>query len=131
LVFSYRKSSVQEGTIVVRASLQGTRETAEIVSKKVTDYLTKRKATQPLEHPSAGSVFRNPPDDYAGRLIEETGLKGKKIGGAMISPQHANYIVNTGGARAEDVLALMEMAKEKVKAETGIDLEPEIMVVGD
>lgn len=131
LVFSYRKSSIQEGTIVVRASLQGTRETAEIVSKKVTDYLTKRKATQPLEHPSAGSVFRNPPDDYAGRLIEETGLKGKKIGGAMISPQHANYIVNTGGARAEDVLALMEMAKEKVKAETGIDLEPEIMVVGD
>jgi UDP-N-acetylmuramate dehydrogenase len=96
----------------------------------VADHLKRRKATQPLEYPSAGSVFRNPPDDYAGRLIEEAGLKGKKIGGAMISPQHANYIVNTGGARAEDVLALMEMAKEKVRAETGIELEPEIRVVG-
>jgi UDP-N-acetylmuramate dehydrogenase len=131
LAFSYRESSIQEGTVVVRASLQGTRETPEIVSKRVAEYLTKRKATQPLTFPSAGSVFRNPPDDYAGRLIEESGLKGKKIGGAMISPKHANYIVNTGGARAEDVLALMEMAKEKVRAETGIELEPEIRVVGD
>ena len=131
LAFSYRESSIQEGTVVVRASLQGTRENPEIVSKRVAEYLTRRKATQPLAYPSAGSVFRNPPDDYAGRLIEETGLKGKKIGGAMISPKHANYIVNTGGARAEDVLALMEMAKEKVRAETGIELEPEIRVVGD
>ena len=130
LTFSYRKSSIQEGIVVVRASLQCTRETPEIVSKRVADHLKRRKATQPLEYPSAGSVFRNPPDDYAGRLIEEAGLKGKKIGGAMISPQHANYIVNTGGARAEDVLALMEMAKEKVRAETGIELEPEIRVVG-
>ena len=131
LVFSYRASSIQEGTVVVSASLQCTRETPQIVSKRVADYLARRKATQPLEYPSAGSIFRNPPGDYAGRLIEETGLKGKKIGGAMISPKHANYIVNTGGARAEDVLALMEMAKEKVREETGIELEPEIRVVGD
>jgi UDP-N-acetylmuramate dehydrogenase len=130
LTFSYRQSSIQEGIVVVSASLLCTRETPEIVSKRVADHLKRRKATQPLEYPSAGSVFRNPPDDYAGRLIEEAGLKGKKIGGAMISPQHANYIVNTGGARAEDVLALMAMAKEKVKAETGIELEPEIRVVG-
>jgi UDP-N-acetylmuramate dehydrogenase len=130
LAFSYRTSSIQEGTIVVRASLQCMRETPEIVSKRVAEFLTRRKATQPLQYPSAGSVFKNPPDDYAGRLVEETGLKGKKIGGAMISPKHANYIVNTGGARAEDVLALMEMAKNKVRAETGIELEPEIRVVG-
>ena len=84
LTFSYRKSSIQEGIVVVRASLQCTRETPEIVSKRVADHLKRRKATQPLEYPSAGSVFRNPPDDYAGRLIEEAGLKGKKIGGAMI-----------------------------------------------
>ena len=131
LVFSYRASSIQEGTIVVSASLRCTRETPQIVSKRVADYLVKRKTTQPLEYPSAGSVFRNPPGDYAGRLIEKTGLKGKKIGGAMISPKHANYIVNTGGARAEDVLALMEMAKERVKKETGIELKPEIRVVGE
>ncbi len=131
LTFSYRASSIQEGTVVLKASLQCTRETPKIVSKRVADYLTRRKATQPLEYPSAGSVFRNPPNDYAGRLIEETGLKGKKIGGAMISPKHANYIVNTGGATANDVLALMEMAKKKVRAETGIELEPELKVVGD
>jgi UDP-N-acetylmuramate dehydrogenase len=130
LVFSYRASSIQEGTVVVSASLQCTRETPQIVSKRVADYLARRKATQPLEYPSAGSIFRNPPGDYAGRLIEEAGLKGKKIGGAMISLKHANYIVNTGGARAKDVLALMEMAKEKVREETGIELEPEIRVVG-
>jgi UDP-N-acetylmuramate dehydrogenase len=130
LVFSYRASSIQEGTIVVRASLQCTQETPQIVSKRVAEYLASRKATQPLEYPSAGSVFRNPPGDYAGRLIEKTGLKGKMIGGAMISPKHANYIVNTGGATAEDVLALMEMAKEKVRKQTGIELEPEIRVVG-
>jgi len=131
LAFSYRASSIQEGTVLLKASLQCARETPAIVSRRVADYLTRRKATQPLEYPSAGSVFRNPPDDYAGRLIEETGLKGKKIGGAMISPKHANYIVNTGGARADDVMALMKMAKEKVRAETGIELEPEIKVVGD
>ena len=131
LAFSYRASSILEGTVVVKVSLQCTRETPAIVSKRVADYLTRRKSTQPLEYPSAGSVFRNPPNDYAGRLIEETGLKGKKIGGAMISAKHANYIVNTGGARAHDVLALMEMAKERVRADTGIELEPEIKVVGD
>jgi UDP-N-acetylmuramate dehydrogenase len=131
LLFSYRASSFQEGTLVIRANLKCTRETPQVVSKRVAEYLGRRKATQPLEYPSAGSVFKNPPGDYAGRLIEETGLKGKKIGGAMISPKHANYIVNTGDARAEDVLALMAMAKEKVRDKTGVELEPEIRVVGD
>jgi UDP-N-acetylmuramate dehydrogenase len=130
LAFSYRESSIQEGSLVVRASLQCSQETSEIVSGRVAEYLTRRKVTQPLEYPSAGSVFRNPPNDYAGRLIEETGLKGKMIGGAIISPKHANYIVNTGGATAEDVLRLMEEAKEKVREAKGIELEPEIKVVG-
>jgi UDP-N-acetylmuramate dehydrogenase len=131
LVFSYRASTIQEGSLVLSSSLQCIRETPQIVSKRVAEYLARRKVTQPLEYPSAGSVFRNPPGDYAGRLIEKTGLKGKKVGGAMISRKHANYIVNTGGARAEDVLALMEMAKEKVREKTGIELEPEIKVVGE
>ena len=131
LTFSYRESSIQEGTLVVRASLQCSQETSEIVSGRVAEYLTRRKLAQPLDYPSAGSVFRNPSNDHAGRLIEQAGLKGKKIGGAMISPKHANYIVNTGGAQAEDILRLMEMAKEKVREATGVELEPEIKVVGD
>lgn len=131
LTFSYRASSIREGSLVVRASLQCSQETSEIVSGRVAEYLTRRKVAQPLDYPSAGSVFRNPPNDHAGRLIEQAGLKGKKIGGAMISPKHANYIVNTGGAQAEDILRLMEMAKEKVREATGVELEPEIKVVGD
>lgn len=131
LTFSYRESSIQEGSLVVRASLQCSQETSEIVSGRVAEYLTRRKVAQPLDYPSAGSVFRNPSNDHAGRLIEQAGLKGKKIGGAMISPKHANYIVNTGGAKAEDILRLMEMAKEKVREATGVELEPEIKVVGD
>ena len=131
LTFSYRESSIQEGSLVVRASLQCSQETSEIVSGRVAEYLTRRKLAQPLDYPSAGSVFRNPSNDHAGRLIEQAGLKGKKIGGAMISPKHANYIVNTGGAQAEDILRLMEMAKEKVREATGVELEPEIKVVGD
>lgn len=130
LTFSYRESSIQEGSVVVRATLQCSRESSENVSGRVAEYLTRRKVTQPLEYPSAGSVFRNPPNDYAGRLIEQTGLKGRKIGGAMVSPKHANYIVNTGGAKAEDVLRLMDLAKEKVRKATGVELEPEIKVVG-
>jgi len=89
-----------------------------------------RLAKQPYEQPSAGSVFKNPPNDYAGRLIEAAGLKGVRVGGAMISEKHANFIVNTGGAKAEDILALMELAREKVRRQSGVELEAEIRVVG-
>lgn len=130
LAFSYRELSLAAGTIIVRASFQCIQENPEMVSRKVADNLAKRKAAQPLEYPSAGSVFMNPPNGYAGRLIEKVGLKGKRVGGAMISPKHANYIVNIGGAKAKDVLALMDLAKRKVKKDSGIDLEPEIRVVG-
>jgi UDP-N-acetylmuramate dehydrogenase len=116
--------------VIVRARFQLKHESPEIVSNRVADYFTRRKESQPLEYPSAGSVFKNPPNDYAGRLIEQVGLKGKRVGGAMISPKHANYIVNTGGARAKDILALMELAREKVREETAIELEPEIRVIG-
>ncbi len=130
LVFSYRNLSLPEKSIVVRARFRCVQESQERVSRKVSDYLKRRKATQPLEYPNAGSVFKNPPNEYAGRLLEEVGLKGKKVGGAMISPKHANYIVNTGGAKADDVLALMDLARETVKAKTGIDLESEIRIIG-
>ena len=130
LNFFYRGLSIQKGSVIVKVSFQLCHESPEAIAEKSADYLAKRKAEQPLEYPSGGSVFKNPPNDYAGRLIEKAGLKGERIGGAMISPKHANWIVNTGGAKAGDILALMDMAREKVREETGILLEPEIRVVG-
>jgi UDP-N-acetylmuramate dehydrogenase len=131
LRFGYRKAVLPAGSVVVKARFKGTPDSPEAVGERIRDYLERRKANQPLEYPSAGSVFKNPPDDYAGRLIENAGLKGKRIGGAMISDKHANVIVNVGGASAQDVLALMETARQRVREQTGIDLEPEIKVVGE
>ena len=89
------------------------------------DNLLNRKEKQPLEYPSAGSVFRNPPGYSAGKLIEDAGLKGFKVGDAMVSLKHANFIVNVGHASGEDVLQLIKIIQEKVKDETGILLEVE------
>jgi UDP-N-acetylmuramate dehydrogenase len=130
LCFSYRRFAMSEGTVIVKAGFHCIPENPDVVAERVRHYLELRKKSQPLEYPSGGSVFKNPPKDYAGRLIERAGLKGFRIGGAMISGKHANFIVNTGGATAGDVLALMELARKKVKEETGVDLEPEIRVVG-
>lgn len=129
--FGYRKAVLPSGSVVVGALFKVTQDLPEAIAERVRDYLERRKATQPLDYPSAGSVFKNPPQDYAGRLLEMAGMKGKRIGGAMISDQHANVIMNVGGARAEDILNLMEMARKKVREQTGVDLEPEIKVVGD
>ena len=95
------------------------------------DFLKKRKETQPLEFPSAGSIFKNPPGDFAGRLIEKAGLKGARMGGAMISEKHANFIVNTGNASSKDILALIDLAKKRVREDFGVGLELEIQVVGE
>ena len=99
--------------------------------RQVKALLAKRTASQPLGEPNAGSVFRNPPGTHAARLIDECGLKGRAIGGAVISPKHANFIVNTGTASARDIEALIELAKEEVKAKFGIELEREVRIVGD
>jgi UDP-N-acetylmuramate dehydrogenase len=100
------------------------------LNRRADEYLARRRATQPVE-PSAGSIFRNPPGDHAGRLIESVGLKGVQIGGAQVSPRHANFIVNTGGARAADVTALINLIRERVYAATGIRLVPEILFLGE
>ncbi len=131
LSFSYRHLLLPQGAVIVNVVFRCHAESRAAVSERLRHYVELRKAKQPLEYSSAGSVFKNPPNDYAGRLIEMAGLKGRRVGGAMISPKHANFIVNTGGARASDVLALMEMARQKVKADTGVDLEPELRVVGN
>lgn len=93
--------------------------------------LERRAATQPLQMPNAGSVFRNPPGDHAARLIESCGLKGLTLGQARVSEKHANFIVNLGGACAADIEALIVQVRDAVKARTGIDLIPEVRIVGE
>ncbi len=98
---------------------------------RIKDFLSRRIATQPLQQPNAGSVFRNPPGDHAARLIESCGLKGMAVGGAEVSLRHANFIVNRGGATASDIEALIVAVRERVRADTGIELVPEVRIVGE
>lgn len=99
--------------------------------RRIRELLETRIASQPLSTPNAGSVFRNPEGEYAARLIEACGLKGRIVGGAVISPKHANFIVNAGRARAADIEALIELAQVAVKRKFGIELEREVRIIGD
>ena len=99
--------------------------------EEIRTMLKKRIAAQPLEMPNAGSVFRNPPGDHAARLIESCGLKGTQVGGAMVSPKHANFIVNAGEARASDIERLIALVREKVLERTGVALEREVRIIGE
>ncbi len=98
---------------------------------RIKEFLQRRTAAQPLELPNAGSVFRNPPGDYAARLIESCGLKGRRIGGAQVSPKHANFIVNVDGASAADLEALIDEVRETVRAKHGVELDREVRIIGD
>ncbi len=93
--------------------------------------LARRKASQPIGLPSCGSVFRNPPGDHAARLIEAAGLKGRRIGGAEVSPKHANFIINTGGATAADIEQLIELVRDTVEKVHGVRLQPEVRIIGE
>jgi UDP-N-acetylmuramate dehydrogenase len=99
--------------------------------RTIRDLLQRRIATQPLDQPNAGSVFRNPPGDYAARLIESCGLKGFAIGGAMVSPKHANFIVNTGSAKAADIESLIERVQQTVWERCHVRLEREVRIIGE
>jgi UDP-N-acetylmuramate dehydrogenase len=103
----------------------------EEARQEIKSLLEKRSATQPLNLPNAGSVFRNPPGNHAAKLIEGCGLKGKRIGGAEVSEKHANFIVNVGNATAEDIENLIEEVRATVEAKTGVQLHPEVRIVGD
>ncbi|MFT5444276.1 MAG: UDP-N-acetylmuramate dehydrogenase [Myxococcota bacterium] len=131
LHFSYRSlRGLAPGSVIVSALLSVQLADPKDVKKEVKRMLAKRAGSQPLDVPSCGSVFKNPTGDYAGRLIEAAGLKGTEHGGAQISPVHANFIANTGGAKATDVLALILQAQEQVKKQSGIRLQPEVRILG-
>jgi UDP-N-acetylmuramate dehydrogenase len=133
LELAYRFSRFKRpprGQAVLRADLRLTRSTTEQVARLIDEIRTWRAASQPTE-PSAGSIFTNPPGDYAGRLIEQAGLKGRQLGQAQISTRHANFIVNLGGARAADVRGLIELARAEVHGQFGVDLEQEVEAFGD
>jgi len=131
LTFTYRGSNLPAGTVVTRVCLRLRKEEATRVSSKVSELVAKRKSSQPSGYPNSGSMFRNPARDFAGRLIEAAGLKGKRIGQSQISARHANFIVNLGGAKAEDVRRLMELARAEVKEQFGIELVPEVRLLGE
>ncbi len=126
----YRSSGlIATGEIVSLAVLKLARSPRDQIEAKTRAVAEKRRGALPSE-PNAGSVFKNPEGDYAGRLIEACGLKGEREGGALISPRHANVIVNTGGARAEDVLVLMRKMRDAVRAKFGVTLLPEVEMLG-
>jgi len=131
LRFSYRSLELPPNSVVLEGEFSLTPSSREHVRDKIRALLTTRKKKQPWRFPSAGSVFKNPPGDFAGRLIEAAGLKGIRVGDAQISTKHANFIVNRGRARASDILALIQLAQEKVAQEFGVHLELEIEVVGN
>lgn len=129
--FGYRRSDLPPGTVVTAIRLRLQRADAHEVSRRLEELVAKRKQAQPSGFPNSGSMFRNPPGDFAGRLIEAAGLKGRRVGQAQISERHANFIVNHGGARAEEVRQLMELARAEVDKRFGVRLEPEVRLLGD
>ncbi|WP_425807059.1 UDP-N-acetylmuramate dehydrogenase [Desulfitobacterium sp. Sab5] len=126
IAFGYRECSLQGKAWILEAKLQFEPGNKEEIKRQMAENLEKRRAAQPSELPNAGSVFRNPPGDSAGRLIEQAGWKGKGIGGAQVSPKHANFIVNLGNATAQDVLALIEAIQNDVLAKFGVRLQTEV-----
>lgn len=129
--FRYRSSNLQRSSaIVVEVVMALHPREKEEMQKAVQHLLERRRTTQPLHQPNAGSIFMNPPGEFAGRLIEQAGLKGLREGEAQISEKHANFIVNLGGASAKDVLILMDRVRTTVQERFGVRLEAEVKIWG-
>jgi UDP-N-acetylmuramate dehydrogenase len=131
MTFSYRDAHLPSGAVVMRVRMGLRKEEPAQVSARLRELARKRKASQPSGSPNSGSMFRNPPGDYAGRLIDAAGLKGTRIGACQISERHGNFIVNQGGAKAAEVRQLMELAKSEVRKKFGIELVAEVKLLGD
>ena len=128
--WGYRATSIPTSEVILEATLSLMPADKDAIAADMDARLRRRRQSQPLSHPSCGSVFRNPPDRSVGALIESCGLAGASQGGAQISEAHANFIVNRGGATSSDVLALMTRAHDAVRARYGIDLAPEVKFLG-
>jgi UDP-N-acetylmuramate dehydrogenase len=125
--FSYRHSAFSNGEfLVLSAELKLSPGDASAIRSRMSELMTKRKEKQPLGYPSAGSTFKRPEGHYAAALIDQCGLKGAHIGGAQVSEKHAGFVVNTGAATCQDILNLMELVRQRVYRETGVELEPEV-----
>ena len=130
--FSYRNSIFQKnGQIICEIELELAEGNASAIQEKMTDYTRRRMEKQPLDKPSAGSTFKRPPGMFAGTLIDEAGLKGYTVGGAQVSEKHAGFVVNIGGATAADVLSLIHEVQRCIKEKNGVDLIPEIRIIGE
>jgi len=125
--FHYRGSSIPEGSAVASLTVALRRDDPSVLEKETRELAGQRTRSQPGGR-NAGCVFKNPPGTPAGRIIDELGLKGARVGGAVVSPRHANFVVNEGTATAGDVLALLDLVRERVRRETGVDLELEVKV---
>jgi len=130
LRFRYRRAEVPRGFVVTAVVFALRHDDPGAVKARMSEARRRRLAGQPQGSPSAGSIFKNPNGDFAGRLVEAAGLKGARAGRACISDRHANFIVNEGGARAADVKALMDVAQREVWERSGVWLEPEVQLVG-
>ncbi len=128
--FSYRRVPVLENKVITSGVFDFCKEKASLLKERMQDILLLRAKKQPLEHPSCGSVFKRPPGYYAGALIEEAGLKGEKIGGAMVSEKHSGFILNVADATAADVYTLIRRIETKVHERFGVTLEREVKLIG-
>ena len=132
LELDYRTSCVAAmDYIVVSAVFRLQKGDTDTIKALIKELAVKRRAKQPLEYPSAGSTFKRPQGFFAAKLIEDAGLKGVSVGGAMVSEKHSGFVVNTGNATAKDVCMLTDMVKDKVKQQSGVDLELEVIKLGD
>lgn len=131
MAFSYRHTALDEkpGAVVLRAVLKLSAGDEETIREKMRELMARRKASQPLEYPSAGSTFKRPAGHFAGALIQQCGLKGRTVGGAQISEKHAGFVINIGGATFADVTELIRQVQEVVLDETGVQLEPEVKII--
>ena len=129
--FGYRTTSIPEGYLILDARVVLRRDDKETVKARVTELLMARKQRQPQGCPNAGSIFKNPNEESAGKLIESAGLKGRTVGNAQVSDKNANFIISLGKAKASDVLALMDIVQQTVLEVHGVRLEPEIKIIGE
>jgi UDP-N-acetylmuramate dehydrogenase len=131
IVFNYRRTVLPAAAIIINARFKLNKGERGQIREKIKEIMRSRQEKHPLTYPNAGSVFKNLPGMPAGRIIEEIGLKGKRCGDAEVSQKHANFIINKGEATATDVLTLIDLVTRKAKEEKGLDLETEVIIIGE